>query len=692
MAVINETTTFELHDDVAVITIDSPPVNALSVEVRAGIIAGIQRATADDRVSAIVLACGGRTFFAGADIGEFDGPPREPTLFSIMDLLDGCKKPVVAALHGTALGGGLEIALACHYRVAAESTKVGLPEVTLGILPGAGGTQRLPRLVGVAQALEMIAFGKLVDAGRALAIGLVDGLVSGTDLTSAAVTFARTKAGADAPRRVRDLEHKLAEARDNPAIFTDFRTRHAAAFKGYPAMEGIVQALEAATRLPFDEGIARERAIFYELVATSASAAQRYLFFAHRAVGKIADIPADTPIARIKSVGVVGAGTMGTGIAMNFLNIGTPVTLVEREQSRLDQGVAKIRKDYERTAAKGRLTNDMVEQRIMLLKPELALDAVSECDLVIEAVFENMEIKKAVFSQLDKAAKPGALLASNTSFLNLDEIAAATARPEAVVGLHFFSPANVMPLLEVVRGARTSRETIATAMDVGRRIRKTCVLAGVCDGFIANRAMYPRSVQAGHIILEGPLPWEVDKVMTDFGFPMGTFAMGDLVGLDVIGWDAATSSGSSVQELLCERGRWGQKTGGGYYDYDDQRRALPSPLTEQIIREFAARKGIPQRTVTPEEIVERMLYPVINEGAKIIEEGIAQRASDIDVALTLGYGWPRHTGGPMFWAGQIGLRRIVERLDELAQQYGAAFEPAPLLRRMAAEDRPLHVV
>jgi 3-hydroxyacyl-CoA dehydrogenase len=693
IAELSAVATYDSKGGVAEIVIDSPPVNALSHAVRLGLVKGIERSAADTDVKAVVIRCAGRTFFAGADISEFDSGIREPDLLAVLRAIEDSPKPVIAALHGTALGGGLELALACHYRIAAPSAKLGLPEVSLGLLPGAGGTQRLPRVIGAPAALDMMVFGKPIGADKALALGLVDRLAdSDTMLAAAARDFARTLIDRAQPlRKVSAREDELLAARADPGLFVAFRQKNARALRGFKAPENIIQAVEAAVTLPFDQGMTREGELFLELFQGTQSAALRHLFFAQRAAAKVPGLAPDAVALPVANVGVIGAGTMGGGIAMNFLNAGLPVTIVEQSQEALDRGVATIRRNYEATAKKGRLTAEQVEQRLGLLTPSIDFGALAAADLVIEAVFEKIDLKKEIFARLDQVAKPGAILASNTSFLDLDAIAAATSRPDSVIGLHFFSPANVMPLLEVVRGARTSDALIATAMQLARRIGKTAVLSRACHGFIANRAMAVRSEQANRLILEGPMPWDVDRAIADFGFPMGPFAMSDLVGLDVIGWDPSTSAGRSVLEVLCEMDRWGQKKNGGYYDYDAARRPVPSVIAEKVIRDFAAAQDKSARTLSDEEIVERLLYPVINECARILDEGVAVRASDIDVALTTGYGWPSYTGGPMFWADTVGVDRIVERLDQLALETGDidTFTPSPLLRRVAQEKSKL---
>ncbi|HEU4519711.1 MAG TPA: 3-hydroxyacyl-CoA dehydrogenase NAD-binding domain-containing protein, partial [Microvirga sp.] len=567
----------------ALLTIDSPPVNALSAPVREGIVAGLRRAIDDPAVKAIVLICAGRTFIAGADIGEFGKPPKGPNLLEVEEVIEGSPKPVVAAIHGTALGGGLETALACHYRVAVPSARCGLPEVKLGILPGAGGTQRLPRLTGPEKALDMVTSGEPVGAPEALALGIVDALVGEGALREGALAFARKVVAEGRPlRRVRDLNDKVEAARGRPEIFEAFWKANARRFRGFKAPDYNIRCIEAAVNLPFHEGMAVERKLFEELVSGPQSAAQRYVFFAERQVWKIPDVPDDTPTIPVRRVGIVGAGTMGGGIAMNFANAGLPVTIVEARPEALDRGLSVIRRNYESTARKGRITAEDVERRMGLLSGSLDLASLADCDLVIEAVFEDMALKKEVFATLDGIAKPGAILATNTSYLDVNEIAAVTKRPEAVLGTHFFSPANVMRLLEVVRGERTSKPVIATAMQLARRIGKVAVLVGVCHGFVGNRMLAERQREANRLVLEGAMPWDVDRVLFEFGFPMGPFAMSDLAGLD-IGWQRETSRGETVRDILCERDRRGQKTGAGFYDYDENRTARPSAEVEQVI-------------------------------------------------------------------------------------------------------------
>lgn len=674
--------TWAVEDAVGILTIYSPPVNALGLAVRKGLSDGIAALNADPAVQAIVLICGGRTFFAGADIAEFGKPFLVPTLIDVLAELEASAKPVVAAIHGTALGGGLETALVCGYRIAVPSAKVGLPEVKLGLLPGAGGTQRLPRLVGPAVALDMMVSGSPIGAARAVELGIVDRLAGEGRLREDATAFARSIVGQPVVL-VRDRQDRVDPYRGKPELFAEFRKKNAPAFRGFKAPENIVRAIEAAVALPFDQGIARERALFEELESSIESQAQRYAFFAERNTSKIPDVPPATRTLEVNTVGVVGAGTMGGGIAMNFLNAGIPVTLVEMSQEALDRGLGVIRRNYENSAKRGRLTEAQVDQRLALIRPTLDLTALAEVDLVIEAVFEEMAVKKEIFARLDGIAKPGAILASNTSFLDLDEIAAATSRPEWVIGMHFFSPANVMRLLEVVRGRMTSNEVIATAMKLAKRIDKVPVLSRVCWGFIANRIMVQRDRQADVLVLEGPTPQEIDRAIYDYGFAMGPFQMIDLVGLDVINREVKERT---VAGDLVKLDRLGQKKNGGYYDYDDNRKATPSPVAAEIIAEFARFKGVESKgSQTPDEIVCRLLYPVVNEGAKLLEEGIALRASDIDMAAILGYNWPVYTGGPMFWADMVGLSQIVAKLKWYEAQFGERFKPAALLEKLAAE-------
>ena len=689
MTAVNSVTDLSRAGEIAVVTINSPPVNALSADVRNGLRDGVAKAAAAPEVKAIVVICAGRTFIAGADIAEFGKPPKGATLPELQGVLEGGPKPIIAAIHGTALGGGFEIALMCHYRVAVPSAKFGLPEIKLGLIPGAGGTQRLPRLTGVEKALDIILSGAPFSAQEALQWGVVDALVEEGQLREGALGFARKVIDTHMlPRKIRDLNEKIEAARGHPEIFEKVRRDYAKKFRGFEAWQSALRAVQVAVDLPFDEGMKLERQAFLDLIPTEQSRAQRYVFFAERKVWKIADVPEDIPVLPIRKVGVIGAGTMGGGISMNFLNAGIPVTIVEAAQDALERGVATIRRNYDNTAKKGRMAAADVETRMRLLSPGLDLGVLSDCDLVIEAVYEDMVIKQDVFRKLDRIAKTDAILASNTSYLNIDEIAGVTGRPESVLGMHFFSPANVMRLLEVVRGAKTAKPMIATAMQLARKIGKIGVLVGVCHGFVGNRMLHQRQREAQKLILEGAMPWDVDRVIYDFGLPMGPFAMSDLAGLD-IGWSKATSKSSTIREILCEMDRRGQKTGAGYYDYDEARHAKPSALVEKIILDFAAEQGIKRRPIADDEILARCIYPMINEGAKILEEGKAQRASDIDVVWINGYGWPVYRGGPMFYADLIGPEKVLTKLKQFEVTMGAEFKPAPLLEGVVAEKKRL---
>ena len=685
MTSINPVADYSVEGEVAIVTINSPPVNALSQGVREGLKLGVEKAEADPAVAATVILCAGRTFIAGADITEFGKPHAAPYLPDVLDAIENAKKPVVAAIHGTSLGGGFEVALTAHYRIAVPSARFGLPEIKLGLIPGAGGTQRLPRLVGPERALDVILSGTPFGARDAKDWGVVDALAEEGKLREDAIAFARRLVADKAPlNKVRDRDEKLAPARGKPEIFEAIRKANARKFRGFEAWEKAILSVKNAVELPFDQGIAEERAMFMALLGSTQSKAQRHLFFAERAAAKIADIGPETPTKPIHRVGVIGAGTMGGGIAMNFLSAGIPVTLVETSKEALDRGVAIIRRNYENTAKKGRMTLKQVVERMERLSLTLDFRALAEADLVIEAVYENMDLKKLIFEKLDGVAKPGAILASNTSYLDVDAIAATTKRPEDVLGMHFFSPANVMRLLEIVRGAKTSKSVLATVAALAPKIGKVGVTVGVCHGFVGNRMLAERQREAGKLILEGATPWAVDRVLADFGLPMGPFAMSDLAGLD-IGWSAETSKGATIRDILCEEGRRGQKTGAGFYDYDEQRNAKPSAHVEAIIRAFAAAKGVAQREISDAEILERCIYPLINEGAKILEEGKAQRASDIDVVWVMGYGWPVYRGGPMFYADTVGLKTVLERLKDFQATFGDEFKPAALLEKLAAE-------
>jgi 3-hydroxyacyl-CoA dehydrogenase len=687
MVQINDVTTYANIDGVGVIVLNSPPVNALSAAVRDGIHAGVQMAVADADASAIVLRCDGNTFIAGADITAFGKPPAGVPLGEVQRVLEESPKPVVAAIHGTALGGGLEIALVCHWRIAVPSARLGLPEVNIGLLPGAGGTQRLPRIVGPQVALELMTSGAQVKASDALASGLIDELAPEDDLQGAAVSLARRVVAEQRPlRKLRDENDKVEAARGNPELFAAFRKANAKKFRGFDAPEKIVQCVEAAVNLLFDEGLKLERQLFIELMQGEQSAAQRHYFFASRQAWQVPGLKKDTATLPVQTVGVIGAGTMGAGIAMNFLNVGIPVHIVETRQEALDRGLQTIRTNYENTAKKGRLKVEAIAERMALVTGSLDMQDLADCDLVIEAVFENMEVKKDIFGRLDRIAKAGAILASNTSALDLNEIASATARPESVIGLHFFSPANVMKLLEVVRGDKTADSVIATSMQLAKKLGKVAVLVGVCPGFVGNRILGQRQREANQLILEGAMPWAVDRVLFDFGFPMGPFAMSDLAGLD-LGWNKEKSTGSTLREVLCELDRRGQKTGAGFYDYDEKRTARPSRLVEGLIKDFAEKKGIRSRAVSDEEILERCIYPMVNEGAKLLEEGIAVRASDIDVVWVNGYGWPVYRGGPMHYGDRIGLPKVLAKMREFEAAHGPQFKPARLLEELVASGR-----
>ncbi|MGI9285568.1 MAG: 3-hydroxyacyl-CoA dehydrogenase NAD-binding domain-containing protein [Pseudomonadales bacterium] len=674
---------YEFEDGVAVLTLDNPPVNALSQGVREGLQNGVAKALADDAVLAILVHCKGRTFIAGADITEFTSGMAEPGLPSVLEDMDNASKPIVAAIHGTALGGGLETALCCHFRVAVASAKLGLPEVNLGLLPGGGGTQRLPRVVGAENALQMVTSGVPISAAEALAAGLIDRIVDG-DLREGALAFAKDKmVQGSGLQRIRDRDDKLQSARANPELFNQFRKTIARKTRGLIAPEYNIRCIEAAVNQPFDEGMKTESKLFMELITGPQSAAQQYFFFAERQAGKIPDVPKDTPEIPIAKVGVIGSGTMGGGIAMNMVNVGIPVTIVEVKQEALDRGLGIIRKNYENTARKGRISEADVEQRCGLITGSLDLNDLADCDLIIEAVFEDMAVKKDIFTRLDAIVKQGAVLASNTSALDINEIAAVTQRPESVIGLHFFSPANVMKLLEVVRGDKTSMEVIKTSMSLAKRIRKTAVLVGVCYGFVGNRILFFRQYQADQLALEGAPTHQIDKVLYDFGFPMGAFQMADLAGLD-IGWNAETSNGATVKDRLCEMDRRGQKNGAGFYDYDENRNPTPAPVVQELFAEFATKAGVTQREISDEEILDRCILPMINEGAKILDEGIAIRASDIDVVYVYGYGWPVYRGGPMHYANSLGLDKVVEKLRHYQQASGDEFwQPSQYLVDLA---------
>ena len=685
MSTINDVTKLEIRENIAILSLNSPPVNALSASVREGLDIGIKSAITNDSVDAIVLICEGRTFIAGADISEFGQEPKGPSLFEVQEELENSPKPIIAAIHGTALGGGLEVALTCHYRIAVPSAKCGLPEVSLGLLPGAGGTQRLPRLVGVEQALKMVTSGIHLSADKCLKSGLIDKLANEDQLLDDSISFAKEVLSENKPlRKVRDINEKVIAARGNDNLFSDFRKSIARKTRGFLAPEYNIQCIEAAVDKSFDEGIKIERDLFLKLVTGNQSAAQRYFFFSQRQVAKIPDIPKETEKIQISEVGVIGAGTMGGGIAMNFANAGLPVTIVEQSQEKLDKGIGIIRKNYENTASKGRISIEDVEQRMGLISGDISIESLSNKDLIIEAVFENMDLKKEIFSKLSSIAKKDAILATNTSALDINQIASSTNRPENVIGLHFFSPANVMKLLEIVRGEKTSKEVIATSMTMAKSIGKVAALVGVCPGFVGNRILAQRQREANKLILEGALPWDIDNALFEFGFPMGPFAMSDLAGLD-IGWNKETSRGETIREKLCENGRFGQKSGKGFYIYDENRNKSPDVEVEKLIKSFAEEKQIKTRYIEKEEILERCLYPMINEGFKILEEGMAIRASDIDIIWINGYGWPVYEGGPMFYGNLIGFDKILDWLKIMEEEYGSDFAPSPYLEKVVNE-------
>ena len=667
------------HGDVLIVQSNNPPVNALGATVRQGLVAAIEQAEAEESVKAVVIACEGQTFFAGADITEFGKPPQQPWLPMVVDAIEACSKPVVAAIHGTAFGGGLEVALGCHYRVADPSAKLGTPEVKLGLLPGAGGTQRLPRVAGVKKALQMTATGNPIGAREAFECGLVDRLVEG-ELIPHAVAYAEEVRDVRPLPRSSQFEEKVGNV--DPAVFDDFARDNAKKFRGFDAPLKNIEAVRIACEKPYSEGVMDERRLFMELMSGTQARAQQYFFFAERKANKIEGLPEGTEPRAVRKVGVIGAGTMGGGISMNFLSAGIPVTIVEMGQDALDRGTGVMRKNYEATASKGRMTTEQVEKAMGLLSPTLDFNALADCDLIIEAVYENMDVKKEVFGRLDKIAKPDAILASNTSYLNINEIAASISRPQDVVGMHFFSPANVMKLLEVVRGDKTAPDVLLTAMQIGKKIRKVPVVAGVCHGFIGNRMLMPRQVEATKLLLEGATPEQVDRVHVEFGMPMGPFQMADLAGVD-IGWHRDPNRIENIRDALCAIDRWGQKKGAGFYDYDEKRRPSPSPVVQQIIQDFAKKQGVERRQISDEEIVERTLYTMVNEGAKILEEGIAQRASDIDVVWVYGYGWPVYRGGPMFWADTVGLDKIVEGLKRQEERMKPEFSFSKLLLEKA---------
>ncbi|WFR77350.1 3-hydroxyacyl-CoA dehydrogenase NAD-binding domain-containing protein [Janthinobacterium rivuli] len=687
---------YQVNGAVAVITLANPPVNGLGLATRTAAVAGIRQALADEAIKAIVITGAGKAFSGGADIKEFNSPKAltEPTLHTLINVVEQSTKPVVAAIHSVCMGGGLELALGCNYRVAAPGAQMALPEVKLGILPGAGGTQRLPRVLGLEMALNMIVSGTPVASEKLAGTALFDEVIApGADLLAAAVAFATKVADVRPLPKVRERKVDY----PNHEAFLQFSRNTVKSMSGpFPAPLKCVDAVAAAVTMKFDEGLKYERDLFMQLVQSPVSKALRHAFFAERVASKVPDVPSDTPVRAIASAAIVGAGTMGGGIAMNFANAGIPVILLETKQEALDKGLATIRKNYENTVKKGKLTQEKAEQRIALVSGTLAYADIAQVDIVIEAVFEELGVKETVFKQLDAVMKPGAILASNTSTLDLDKIAAFTQRPQDVIGTHFFSPANVMKLLEIVRGKETGKDVLATALALSKKLKKTGVVSGVCDGFIGNRMIEQYSRQAGFLLEEGCLPEQVDKAVEKFGFAMGPFRMGDLAGND-IGWairkrryvEKPEVTYSKTADLLCELNRYGQKTGAGWYDYKaGDRKAYPSEQVNAMIIQHSADIGVARRKISDQEIVERLVYALVNEGARILEEGIALRASDIDMVYLTGYGFPLFRGGPMFYADAVGLPNVLDTIAGYAKdRHGEAWTPAPLLVKLAGEGK-----
>ena len=688
------TAEYQVNDGVAIITLNNPPVNGLGLSTRTAVVAGIKQALADSAVKAIIITGAGKAFSGGADIKEFNSPSAfaEPSLHTLISVVENASKPVIAAIHAVCMGGGLELALGCHYRVATAGAQIALPEVKLGILPGAGGTQRLPRVLGLEIALNMIVSGTPIASEKLAKTALFNQLIEG-DLMSGALAFAKQVADQRPLPKVRDLKVDY----PNYEAFLQFSRNTVKAMSGpYPAPLKCVEAVAASITKKFGDGIKFERDLFIELVQTTESKALRHAFFGERAASKIPDVPESTPTRPIKSAAVIGAGTMGGGIAMNFVNAGIPVILLETKQEALDKGLATIRKNYENTMKKGKLTQEKFDQRVGMISGTLNYADIGQADIVVEAVFEDMGVKEAVFKKLDEVMKPGAILASNTSTLDVDQIAAFTKRPQDVIGTHFFSPANVMKLLEIVRGKATGKDVLATALALSKKIKKTGVVSGVCDGFIGNRMIEQYSRQAGFLLEEGALPEQVDKAVEKFGFAMGPFRMGDLAGND-IGWyirkrryvEKPHITYSKTADLLCELGRYGQKTGAGWYDYKaGDRKAYPSQIVNDMIVKHSADIGVERRKISDQEIVERLVYALVNEAAYILEEGIATRASDIDMVYLTGYGFPIFRGGPMFYADTVGLPNVLLAIEKLSQgRHGDAWKPAPLLAKLAAEGK-----
>ena len=688
---------FTTQNGIAVITIDNPPVNALSPGVIEGLSRALDQVEQDATTRAAVLIGAGKTFVAGADIKEFGkmttGQSRGIELPALLSRMEDSKTPMIAAIHGHAFGGGLEVALACHYRVAARGSQLGQPEVKLGLIPGAGGTQRLPRIIGLKRGVEMCAEGNAISATEALKLGLVDWLIEG-DLLSGAMQFARSVSGRPAPK-TRDRNDKPVSESEAAAILSAARETAQKKYRNWIAPMAAIESVEASTKLPFDQALQLERKLFQECLFSDQSKALIHVFFGERETAKVPDIPKSTPIIPVASVAVVGAGTMGAGIAMVFANAGIPVLLKETDQAALDRGVSNIEKNYANSVQRGRFTQQFIEERLKLIRPTLDYDDFAQVDMVVEAVFEAMALKKQVFAELDRVSKPGAILATNTSTLNIDEIASASSRPEFVIGTHFFSPANVMRLLELVRGTETSKSVIATCMQLAKKLGKVGVLVGNCRGFVGNRMFHPYVREATFLVEEGASPESVDKALYGFGMAMGPLATGDLAGLDV-GWrirkeyrhlEKPGMRQAFAADRLCELGRYGQKTGAGWYRYDENRRAIPDPELTRMVREWATEAGIPQREISHEEIVDRTIYALVNEGARILEDGVAMRAADIDIIYINGYGFPAYRGGPMWYADSVGLKNVYERVSEFHHIHGELWTPAPLLKRLADEGR-----
>jgi 3-hydroxyacyl-CoA dehydrogenase len=685
---------YSRRDNIGLITVDNPPVHALSTAVRQGLLDALAQAIADPGAEAIVLATASRTFISGADIKEFGKPAAPPFLFDVINRYEASPKPIVAAIHGAALGGGFEITLGCHYRVAAPKARVGTPEIRLGLIPGAGATQRLPRLVGVETTVNMVVTGEPIAVEKAKELGIVDAILPG-DLTAGAIEFAKSIVGRGLPK-VTERDEKLAAVRGKPEVFEKLRQGLGNRYRGQTAPLRGIESVENAVNMPFADGLKREVEIFKELLATPQSKGSIRSFFAEREVNKIPDVPADTPVREIKRAAIIGAGTMGGGIAMCFANAGIPVTVVETGAEALERGLGVVKKNYAGTVAKGRLSQDAMDKRMGLIHGALDIDAVHDADIVIEAVFEEMEIKKQVFAKLDQLCKPGAILATNTSMLDIDEIARSTKRPADVIGTHFFSPANVMRLLEVVRGKETAKDVIATVMKLARPLGKVAVLVGVCDGFVGNRMLARYIMQAELMLEEGALPQQIDKAIFDFGLPMGPFAMHDMAGVDVsyrIRRRQAPSRArnmrvSNILNLIAEQGRHGQKTGAGFYKYEaGARTPVPDPAIETLILEESKRLGIPRRAISDDEILKRCIYALVNEGAKILEEGMALRPGDIDIIYIYGYGFPAWRGGPMCHADLVGLKSVYDDICRFAEKDPEAWSPAPLLKRLVDDGK-----